>query len=238
MTGTIVNIFAVLFGGTFGTFLGEHFPERIKQTIVTGLGLFTLVYGIQLFLKTENAVIVLGSLLVGALLGEWWRIEKKVQSFGHWLESRMVHNGKSRDQDRFVKGFLTASLVFCVGPMSILGPIQDGLIGDFNLLVVKSILDGFSALAFASSLGIGVVFSVLVILIYQGGISLLATQVQAVITPEIINEMSAVGGVIIVGISISSLLEIRPIRSGNFLPAIIIVPIFIELINWVGVSIP
>lgn len=231
MTGTFINIAAVLVGGTMGVLLGARLPERIRQTIVAGLGLFTLVYGVQMFFKTGNALIVLGSLLLGALLGEWGQIEEGLQNFGRWLENRLVRSGGGDAQARFVRGFLTASLVFCLGPMTILGSIQDGLTGDYSLLAVKSVLDGFAALAFASSLGVGVLFSVLVLLTYQGGLSLLAAQVQSVITPAMMSEMSAVGGVILTALAIGSLLELRPIRAGNFLPALAVAPLVVAVLE-------
>jgi len=236
MTGTILNIITVLVGGFLGLFFGVHLPERIRQTVVAGLGLFTAAIGMQMFLKTENAIIVLGSLLLGGILGEWWGIEKGLQEFGAWLESRFSVKKNGVDENtqvnraRFVRGFLTASLVFCVGPMTILGSIQDGLTGDYSLLAIKSVLDGFAALAFASMLGTGVLFSTIVILIYQGGISLLATQAQAIINQNMMNEMTAVGGVLLIGLSVSSLLEIKPIRIGNFLPALMIAPIIVAVV--------
>ncbi len=223
MTGTLLNIATVLAGGTLGLLFGARLPDRLKQTVVAGMGLFTAALGIQMFFKTGNALIVLGSLLVGALLGEWWQIEEGLRQLGVVLEKRFATN--HGDSSRFVRGFLTASLLFCVGPMTILGAIQDGLSGDFNLLAVKSVLDGFASLAFASTLGVGVLFSSLVILVYQGGITLLATQVQAVVTPAMMDEMTAAGGVILFGLAVSSLLEIKPIRVGNFLPALVIAPI-------------
>lgn len=237
MTGTIINIVAVLVGGLLGLIFGARLPERIKQTVVAGLGLFTAVIGIQMFLKTENAIIVLGSLLLGGLLGEWLRIEDGLRNLGGFLERTFTRPrfADERELDtyqgsRFIKGFLTASLVFCVGPMTILGSIQDGLTGDYNLLAIKSVLDGFAALAFASSLGIGVLFSSVVILVYQGGISLLAAQAQALITPAMMSEMTAVGGILLLGLAISSLLELKPIRVGNFLPALAIAPIIVAIL--------
>ncbi len=224
MTGTILNIVTVVIGGLLGTVLGSRLSDQLRKTVVSGLGLFTLAYGIRLFIKTQNPLVIVGSLLIGALLGEWWRIEAGLQSLGGWLEKKFIKNGKG-GEDRFVKGFFTASLVFCIGPMTILGSIQDGLTGDYNTLAIKAILDGFAALAFASSLGVGVVFSALVILVYQGGISLLASQVNAIITPVMMDEMSAVGGVMMISIAVSNLLELRPIRTGNFLPALIVAPI-------------
>jgi len=181
-----------------------------------------------MFLKTQNALVVLGSLLIGALLGEWWRIEDRLAGLGRWLEQRF--SSQKGAQNRFVRGFLTASLVFCVGPMTILGAVQDGLTGDFSTLAVKAVLDGFAALAFASSLGVGVLFSVLVIIVYQGALTLLAAQVQAWVSPAMMTEMSAVGGVILLAIAISSLLELKAIRAANFLPALVIAPL---LAAWV-----
>lgn len=227
MTGTFINIVTVLVGGLVGLFLGARVPERLKQTITAGLGLFTAALGIKMFIQTENAIIVLGSLLVGGVLGEWWQIEAGLQAFGRWLERRF--NRQSGSANRFVQGFLAASLLFCVGPMTILGAIQDGLTGNYELLAIKAVLDGFAALAFASTLGIGVLFSVLVILVYQGGISLLAAQFSAVLTDTMITEMTAAGGVLLLGLAIGSLLEIRPIRLGNFLPALVLAPLLVWL---------
>ena len=177
MTGTIINIIAVVLGSALGVAFGGRLPERLHQTVVWGLGLFVLGLGVQMFLKTQNSLIAAGSLLVGALLGEWWQIEEGLKKFGAWLEQRF-NRGRAGDAARFVRGFLAASLVFCVGPLAILGSIQDGLTGNFQTLAVKSVLDAFASLAFASSLGIGVAFSAVPLLIYQGGISLLAAQVQ------------------------------------------------------------
>ena len=234
MTGTLINILTVLVGGTLGLLFGSRLPERLRQTVIAGLGLFTAAIGLQMFMETENAIIVLGALLTGALLGEWGRIEDRLRSLGSLLERRFTQpqaEGTVGSQgSRFVRGFLTASLVFCVGPMTILGSIQDGLTGDYKLLAIKAVLDGFAALAFASSLGVGVLFSALVILLYQGGLSLLAAQAQALITPAMMSEMTAVGGVLLLGIAISSLLEIKPIRVGNFLPALLIAPLIVAIL--------
>jgi uncharacterized membrane protein YqgA involved in biofilm formation len=231
MTGTFLNIATVLIGGTLGMLLGGRVPERLKSTIVAGLGLFTSAIGMQMFLKTENPLIVLGALLIGALLGEWWRIEDGLQALGQTLEKRFAKSDSEDASSKFVRGFLTASLLFCVGPLTILGSIQDGLTGDYNLLAVKSVLDGFASLAFASTLGLGVLFSTLVILIYQGGLSLLAAQLNSVITPSMMNEMTAAGGVILIGLAVSSLLEIKKIRVGNFLPALAIAPLIVWILS-------
>jgi uncharacterized protein len=245
MTGTLINVVAILVGSGLGILLGGKLPEKLRHTVISGLGLFTFALGIQMFLQTKNALVVLGSLVVGALLGEWWRLEDLLHHLGGWLESRFNHNAGTggaadseagQSQERFIRGFLTASLVFLVGPVAILGSIQDGLTGNYNLLAVKSVLDGFAALAFASSLGAGVAFSALPILVYQGAISLLATQVQSVTTPAMMTEMTATGGVLLLGIAVSGLLELRKIRTGSFLPALIVAPVVVSLLALLGIQ--
>lgn len=241
MTGTLLNIATVLLGGSLGLFLGGRVPERLKGTVTAGMGLFTAAIGVQMFLKTQNPLIVLGSLILGALLGEWWQIEDGLQNLGIILEKRILGvsstalttsgSAAPTTSSRFVRGFLTASLIFCVGPMTILGSIQDGLTGNYSLLAVKAVLDGFSALAFASTLGVGVLFSATVILVYQGGISLLAAQLNQIVNPAMMNEMTAAGGVMLLGLAISSMLEIKPIRVGNFLPALVVAPLIVWILS-------
>ena len=236
MTGTIINSITVLLGGAIGLFFGARLPERIRETVVAGLGLFTAVIGISMFLSSSNAIIVLCSLLIGGILGEWWQIELGLQHFGAWLESRFAGGSGEVDQsNRFIHGFLTASLVFCVGPMTILGSIQDGLTGDYELLAIKSVLDGFAAMAFASTMGLGVLFSVLVVFGFQGGLSMLAAQAHVLINETMMNEMTAVGGILLVGLAVSSLLEIKRIRVGNFLPGLILAPLIVALLGWLGI---
>jgi hypothetical protein len=235
MMGTFINIVAILIGGVIGLVFGARIPDRVKGTVVSGMGLFTAAIGIQMFLKTENALIVLGSILIGALLGEWWRIEDGLEALGQALEKRF-HRGSADDSEtsatdrgRFVLGFMTASLLYCIGPMAILGSIQDGLTGNYQTLAIKSVLDGFASIAFASTMGVGVLFSIVPLAVYQGGISLLAAQFNSIVTAGMMNEMTATGGVILVGLAISRLLEIKQIRVGNFLPALVVAP----LIVWV-----
>ena len=253
MTGTLINVVTVIIGSTLGLIFGAKLPERVRQTVIAGLGLFTGAIGVQMFLNTQNPIIVLGALLVGGVLGEWWKIEIKLTNLGDYLERKFTKRGTnefngtppqtepepdsaSLENSRFIRGFLTASLVFCVGPMTILGSIQDGLTGDYNLLAIKSVLDGFASLAFASSLGVGVLFSTLVVFTFQGGISLLAAQAQAVITTPMMDEMTAVGGLLLMGLSISSLLEIKPIRVGNFLPALFVAPLIVGILTALGIG--
>ena len=246
MTGTLINVATVLIGGTLGLLFGARLPERLKQTVVAGMGLFTAAMGLQMFLQTGNPLIVLSSMLIGTLLGEWWRIEDGLQNLGRRLEQRFAPTPEPGSDkaavsgSRFVRGFLTASLLFCVGPLTILGSINDGLRGDYNLLAVKSVLDGFAAMAFASSLGLGVLFSSVTVLVFQGGISLLAAQLgrfllapgaELAATDARLLEMTATGGVILLGLAISSLLELKPIRVGNFLPALAIAPLLVWILS-------
>jgi uncharacterized membrane protein YqgA involved in biofilm formation len=196
------------------------------------------VIGIKMFLKTDNPLIVLGALVLGALLGEWGRIEDRLQSLGELIEkkfaSRAGPGGSATGESNFVRGFMVSSLLFCIGPMAILGSIQDGLTGDYQTLAIKSVLDGFAALAFASTFGVGVLFSAVPLLVYQGGISLLAAQLNALLTPPMMTEMTATGGVILTGLAVSSLLEIKRIRVGSFLPSLVIAPVLVWLVPMVA----
>ena len=225
MIGTILNVITVIIGGTLGAALGARLPEKMRETVMHGLGLMTLVIGVQMAIGTNNILIVLASILFGGLIGEMLRIQARLDAVGKRLEERFA---RGEQAGTFTRGFVTASLVFCVGPMTILGSIQDGLIGDFNLLAIKSTLDGFAGLAFASTLGIGVAFSALTVLVVQGGISLAAMIFGSALgsiardTPWVI-EMTATGGVLIMGIGLI-LLDLKQVRVGNLLPAIFIAP--------------
>lgn len=223
MRGTFLNIATVLIGASLGKLLGAHLPQKIRETVLHGLGLITIIIGIQLALQTEHVLIMLGSLLIGGVIGEVVKIEDRLESFAHWAGGKIKVS-----ESNFAEGFITASLVFCVGPMTIMGSIQDGLTGDFQLLAIKSMLDGFAALAFASTLGWGVAFSSLTILFYQGGLSLGAASFKAILTQPMILEMTAVGGVLIFAIGLK-LLELKEFRVGNFLPALIVAPVLVAL---------
>ena len=240
-TGTLINVITVLVGGTVGILLGTRLPERMRETIMHGLGLLTTIIGIQLSFETEQILIVLASLLLGGIAGEWLRIEGRINQLGLWLERKT-----SRDNDRpapdetqdvfragasrFSHAFLTASLLFCVGPMTILGSIQDGLSGDYTLLAVKAVMDGFAALAFASTLGPGVLFSALTVLVYQGALTLGAGLASAVLSDPMVAEMTATGGALMLALGLG-LLEIKRIRAGNLLPAIVVAPIIVALVK-------
>lgn len=239
-TGTLINIVAVFVGGALGLLLGARLPGRVRETIMHGLGLMTLVIGFQLSLKTDNVLIVLGSLLLGGIVGELLRIEDQIDHLGRWLEQNTGGGGAPVPErlpdagrlgsSRFSHAFLTASLVFCVGPMAILGSIQDGLSRDYALLAVKSTLDLFAALAFASTLGPGVIFAALTVLVYQGALTLGAGWASRVLTDPMVAEMTATGGVVMLALGLG-LLEIKRIRAGNLLPALIIAPVVVAVIG-------
>jgi uncharacterized membrane protein YqgA involved in biofilm formation len=240
LIGTFLNVAAVLIGGGLGAIFGERLPARVRESVLAALGLLTIAIGLKMTLDSQNAIITLGSVLLGGLLGEWWQIEEALKRLGAWLETRFARSsaeyGDAEGAARFIKGFVSASLVFCVGPMTILGSIQDGLTGNFQLLAVKSVLDGFAALAFAASTGVGVLFSAVVILIYQGALSLLAAQAQTLLTDPMIREMTAAGGLLIMGIGIGPLLELKPIRVANYLPALVIAPVIVAILHALGIS--
>lgn len=234
MIGTLLNAITVLIGGSLGTFLGHRFPQRMQETIFAALGLFTLVIGMSSALVTGNPLIVLGSVLVGALIGEALQIEAHLEAFGRWLQQRLAANGSGSDGSRFVQAFVTASIVFCVGPLTIQGAIEEGLLGDYTKLAIKAMLDGFAALAFAATLGPGVLASILVILGFQGGLALLARLGSGFFTDPMIAEMTAAGGVVLLSISFR-LLEIKEIRAANLLPALFVAPIAVAIMDALGI---
>jgi hypothetical protein len=232
MLGTFINVGTIVLGSVLGVLIGTRMQVRLRETIIAGLGLFTFGYGLINFINTENPLVPLGGLLIGALLGEWWKVEDGLEKAGIFLRDRVARKGQDTDtQSRFVEGFVTASLVFVIGPIAILGSIQDGLTGDFEMLAIKAILDGFASIAFASSLGIGVAFSALSILIYQGAITLLAGLFSQFFSAAMMNEMTAVGGLVLMSIAISSLLGIKKIRTGSFLPALLITPLIVFILE-------
>ena len=228
MTGTILNAITVLIGGILGTFLGHRFPERMQETIFAALGLFTMVLGIDSALVSENVLVVLGSLLVGALIGEALRLEDRLEALGAWLQRRL--SADTGETSRFVEAFVTASIVFCVGPLTIQGAIEDGLTGDYTKLAVKSMLDGFAALAFAATLGPGVLASIVVIIGFQGGIALLARLGSTFFTEAMILELTATGGVVLLAIAFR-LLNLKQIRAANLLPALFVAPVVVAVLE-------
>lgn len=238
MLGTFINVAAILIGGFIGLTVGHKIPLKFRQTIVSGMGLFTLAYGVYLFTETQNMLIPLGALILGTMVGEWLKLEERLENLAAILQAKFSpsESSGSADAQRFIVGFVTASLMFCIGPMAILGSIQDGLSGNYQMLAIKSLLDGLTSVAFASSLGAGVLFSALPVLVYQGGISLLARALGQGFDASVVAEMSAVGGVVLTGIAISNLLEIKKIRTGSFLPALAFAVLIVLGLNALGIA--
>jgi uncharacterized protein len=226
MTGTLINTATVIVGSTVGTFLRSRFPDRVRQMVMWGVGLVSLVIGLQMSLSTKNILIVLGSLLTGGIIGELIGLEEGLKKVGDKLQAKL----STEKDSTFSKGFVTSSLLFCVGPMTILGSIQDGLSGDYTLLATKSILDGFASLALAASMGWGVLFAALTVLIYQGSLTLGAGLVQTLLTEPMVAEMTATGGTLILAIGLN-LLDLTAIRVANFLPGLVVAPAAVGLIH-------
>jgi uncharacterized membrane protein YqgA involved in biofilm formation len=235
LAGTLLNALAVLVGATIGMLVGSRMPQRIQQTLTDGLGLFTLAIAFALALQllmnrsapAGTDLIVLASLLVGGAIGELLHLTERVEGLGDWFQSRLARGDAP---SRISEGFVTASLVFCVGPLTILGSIQNGLTGDLQLLAVKSVLDGFAAIAFAAALGAGVYLSIATILVVQGGLATLAWLFGANIDPVAVSAASAVGGVILLGVGFR-LLEIKRIRVISMLPALVLAPLLVLIVS-------
>jgi uncharacterized protein len=223
MLGTAINTGTVIVGSFIGVSIGNRLPEKTRITVLHGLGIITTVIGLQMALQTKNILVVLGAILFGAIVGELLKISDALDWLGNSLQS-LLSRGTA---NTFSEGFVTASLVFCVGPMAILGSIQDGLVGDYQLLAIKSTLDGFAAIAFAASLGWGVACSAASVLLFQGGITLFAGVLEEVLTEPMILEMTSTGGIIIVGIGFK-LLNLQEIRLASFLPALLIAPLIVK----------
>jgi uncharacterized protein len=225
LTGTLLNAATVLVGGVLGTFLGTRLPERLRANVVRGLGLFTLVLGVEMAIGTENPLVVLFAVLIGGLLGAAASLDDRLNALGDALQRRLA-GGRGRVSEAFV----TSSLVFCVGPLTFLGSIQNGLTGDTTLLSIKSVLDGFAALAFAASLGWGVLLSIGTILVVQGGLAGAAALFGGAISDPMVRAMSATGGLLIVGVGLR-LLQLRDIKVADFLPAIVVAPLIVAALT-------
>ena len=222
MLGTIVNSIAIIAGSILGILLRNGIKDEYKNTIMDGINLSVIVIGIMGAIKSENIILVIISMVIGGLIGEMIGIENKLDNLGNKLQ-----NTFAKGDSNFTKGFVTTSLIYCIGAMAIIGSLESGITGNHETLFAKSILDGISAIVFASTLGIGVAFSAIAVFIYQGSITLLSSYIKDLLTFEVINEMSAIGGILIMAIGLT-MSGIKKIKVGNLLPAI-----FIPLIYYV-----
>jgi len=220
--GVITNVATVLLGTAIGATAGARFPERIRETVLGSLGLLVAAVGVREIMPTDEFPLVLGAVLLGALIGEMIRIEGGLDALGDALQRRFA--GEATDS-RFGQGFVLASIVFCVGPLTIVGSIEDGL-GDPELLFVKSGLDGFASIAFAAVYGWGVGLSIITIAVLQGGLALTAGTLDGVLTDPMLDALGAAGGILLLGISLR-LLDLKQIRVANLLPAVVLAPLFV-----------
>lgn len=225
LLGTLVNVVLVLIGGFVGLFLKKGISKRFSDLIMHAIALVTMVIGIAFATASENMLIVIISLVVGALIGEGINIDKKLNQLGDLIKSKV-----KSESGNVGEGFVTATLLFCVGSMAIMGALDSGLRGDHTVLYTKAIMDGISALIFASSMGIGVILSAMPILLYQGSITLLSSFIQPYLTQIMMTEMNGVGGILLIGLGIS-ILGIKEIKVSNLLPALVIPVILLAFIG-------
>jgi uncharacterized membrane protein YqgA involved in biofilm formation len=230
VTGTVINVAAILAGTLIGVLAGGRLPEGLQRRVLAGLGLVTLVIGVDLALawRETNALYVLGAVLLGGLAGEALRIEARLAQLGDMIQRRLSAAGES--SSRVSEAFFDASLLFCVGPLAVVGAIQDGLTGNYEALATKALLDGFASIALAATLGWGVALAAVSVLIYQGTLSLGATLFEDVLKGEALAALTSAGGVLIIGISLK-LLEVTDVKVGNFLPALLFAPALVGIVS-------
>lgn len=233
LSGTLLNVATVLAGTMIGLLIGARMPPRMQSGLTTGLGLFTMLLGLSMGLRMfsdpaaqpGDDLAVLGAILAGVAIGELLRLHDGLEWLGGWFQHRLARGDRP---SRIAEGFVTASLVFCVGPLTILGSLQNGLTGDVQLLAVKSLLDGVAGIAFAAALGPGVALAAITVLVVQGGIAALAATLAGVLDEATILAVTAAGGVILIGVALR-LLEIKDVRVASFLPALVLAPLLVRL---------
>jgi uncharacterized protein len=233
MTGTLINIGTVLLGTLIGVTVGSRLPEGMRQRVLAGLGMVTLVIGVDLALawgredtSQSTPLYVLGGVLIGGMIGEALGIERRLEALGDQVQARL----SKTEGSTISEGFVSASLLFCVGSLTVVGSIQDGLTGDYETLATKAVLDGFASIALAATLGWGVGLSIFTILVVQGGITLGAGVFDDVLQVEALAVLTSAGGVTIIGIALK-LLELKDVRVGNFLPALVVAPCLVGLVS-------
>ncbi|MFJ8247600.1 DUF554 domain-containing protein [Peribacillus asahii] len=228
LLGTLVNAACIAIGAIVGRFL-QNIPDKVKETVMSGIGLAVAVMGLQMTFKSEQYLIVILSIVIGAVIGEWIDIEKHLNALGKWIESKM----KQTEGTSISQGFVTATLIFCIGAMSILGALDSGIRNDHTVLITKAIIDGFTAIILSSTLGIGVLFSAIPIILYEGVIALLATQIDRWVPSGLMDmfiaEMTATGGLMIAVIGLN-IMGLTKIRAANLLPGILVVGIFVSFV--------
>lgn len=238
--GTITNVVAVLVGSGLGMLIGHRLPARVRSTVTTALGLVTLLIAAQAAAdvaapKLVDAVgtsaptlVVLGSLVIGGIVGSLLRLEARIERFGGWMQARFSPTGAGETRERFIEGFVLSSLVFCVGPLTILGSINEGLGNGADQLLLKSVLDGFASLAFAASFGIGVMASALSVALIQGSLTVVGVLLGSVLPEAHLFALTATGGLVLIGVAVR-LLDLKPIPVADLLPALIVAPVLTQI---------
>jgi uncharacterized protein len=233
LSGTLLNVATVLAGTAIGVAIGSRMPARMQESLTTGLGFFTLLIAVSMGLgiftdpaaQPGDDLAILAAVLAGVAIGELLRIHDGLEGLGGWFQRRLARGDRP---SRIAEGFVTASLVFCVGPLTILGSLDNGLTNDIRLLAIKSLLDGVAAIAFAAALGWGVALSAITVLVVQGGIAAGASAISGLMDPITILAISSAGGIILLGVALR-LLELKQVRVANFLPALVLAPIFVRI---------
>ncbi len=235
MIATIINVILVLLGSGVGLAVGGRLPERISRTITAGLALCVAVIGVTNAIKTADMLCVILCLTVGGLIGEAVGIERYMDRAGDALKRLLTRGSGGGRMARFTEGFVTATLLFCVGSMAVMGSLEAGINHNYSIIISKGVIDGFTSITFAATMGIGVAFSVLPLLLYQGGITLLAGVAAPYLSDAAVTEMSAVGGVMLLGLAANMLgITKEHIRVGNMLPALFLPLVYLPLTAYLG----
>ncbi|HEY8869264.1 MAG TPA: DUF554 domain-containing protein [Candidatus Limnocylindrales bacterium] len=242
LTGTLLNTVAIVLGTTVGLLAASRMPPRIQGSLMTGIGFFVTILAVSMGLRifedpasrVGDSLAVLAGLLVGVVTGELLGIHDRLEALGAWFQRRLA---RGEEPSRIAEAFVSASLVFCVGPLTILGSLDNGLRGDATLLATKSLLDGLASVAFAAALGPGVYLAAITVLVIQGAIAATAFLLRDVLDARTVLAMTAVGGMIILGIALR-LLDLKAVRVANFLPGLIFAPLFIHLADWIRAAVP
>ncbi len=239
--GTVVNVATVLVGSGLGVLLGHRLPQRTRDVVTDALGLVTLLVAALSAFSVRDptlaravgdsapTLIVLASLLIGGIIGSLLRVEYRLESFGSWLQTRLASRSDSAERRRFIEGFVAASLLFCIGPLTVLGSLSDGLGNGADQLILKATLDGFAAIAFASSFGWGVAASALVVAVVQGSLTVLGGVLGGLLPEAHLVAVTATGGLLLVGVSLR-LLQLKPVPVGDLLPALVVAPLLTQLV--------
>ncbi len=232
MIATVINALAVLAGSLLGILLHSHIKESFKTVVSVGAGIMTVILGVRMSLDSSKIVFLALSLIIGGILGEWWKIEDGILCLGDFLKRNFAKRETGKD---FAYAFLTASVLFCVGAMTLVGAFKAGTEGDYELLFTKSVMDGFMAIVLTAALGIGVAFSAATILVYQGGLTIAAVWIKPLVSEALLRELTGVGGALVLMIGIN-LLGLAKLKTANYVPALILIVAFVTLEGFLGLN--